>query len=226
MSNLLRRVAALTVVSIAGIGLLSPLSARSLVPERTETVLLDLPLHPAESVQRGETSARLATTTTLATSVGEVAETEPITAADIPDRSGSVPLVATIQIAPPEPPPPPRQPPAPAAVEPPPVAAQAAVASAGSVSGRASYYCCTLGFRGQAVVSLPAALGGAYTGGHTAYVTVCADRCVRLPVVDQCGCYWGTPSQRVADLSREAWAAVSDAPFSQGLLPVTLHLEG
>ena len=187
MSNLLRRVAALTVVSIAGIGLLSPLSARSLVPEPTDAVLLDVPPRPVENVQRGKASSRLATTTTLAASVAAVAETESLTALDVPEGSGSVPLVATVEVAPsdPPPPPPPPQPPAPAAAAPPPVAAQAAVTSTGTVSGRASYYCCTLGFRGQAVVSLPAALGGAYTGGHTAYETVCPAPCVRLPVVEQ-----------------------------------------
>lgn len=96
-----------------------------------------------------------------------------------------------------------------------------------AITGKATWYCCTAGWRGQAVVALPGALGGGYDAPPAArFVTVCADRCVVLPVVDYCGCYWGTAGQKVADLSPEAWAAVSDSGLSRGVITVTVHLGG
>ena len=94
------------------------------------------------------------------------------------------------------------------------------------VTGRATWYCCTKGYHGMAVVALPGAYGGHYDAYPASrYVTICADRCVRLPVVDYCGCYWGTPSQKVADLSPEAWAAVSDKAQSAGVISISIHFE-
>ena len=93
------------------------------------------------------------------------------------------------------------------------------------VSGIASNYPGTAGWVGQATVALPGDLGGRYSGEVNGHVTVCVDRCARLPVVDWCQCYWGTDDQRVVDISHAAWALVSDAPLSEGLVEVRVILE-
>ena len=108
-----------------------------------------------------------------------------------------------------------------------PAALRTAPAPRTQVRGKGTNYPGTRGFYGQAAVALPGALGGRYTGRVNGMVTVCATRCATLPVVDYCDCYWGTSAQKVADLSPEAWAAVSDANRSVvGVIPVTVHLGG
>ncbi|HJT64447.1 MAG TPA: hypothetical protein VJ839_06730 [Candidatus Limnocylindria bacterium] len=96
-----------------------------------------------------------------------------------------------------------------------------------TISGTASWYCCTMNWGSAAVVALPIALGGHYyapPGGG--WVTVCADRCARLPIGDACGCHWGQVGQKVVDLSPAAWAAVTDKDrYVYGIVAVTLYLE-
>ena len=90
------------------------------------------------------------------------------------------------------------------------------------IQGIGSNYAGTAGWMGEATVALPGDLGGRYTGEVNGHVTVCADRCARLPVVDWCECYWATDDERIVDLSHSAWALISDAPLAQGLIAVTL----
>ena len=94
----------------------------------------------------------------------------------------------------------------------------------GLVTGMASSYGESIGWEGQATVALPLDLGGGIPDGAPAWVLVCADRCVSMPVVDSCPCYVGTSDQRVANLSHAAWRMVTDDPLEEGLVRVEVHL--
>jgi hypothetical protein len=94
----------------------------------------------------------------------------------------------------------------------------------GLATGIASSYAESAGWEGRPTVALPVELGGGIPTAEPTIVTVCADRCVALPVVDSCPCYVGTTDQRIANLSHAAWALVTDAPLAEGLIPIELHL--
>lgn len=202
-----RRVAVLVVAGALAIGLLSPLTARSASPLVAEAQrLLAIADNPAPVTDRGPAGRSASSSRSLAT-VGQPTGPEELSP---PDTAAPPSLVMTATML---------RRGSSSKVMPPPVAGTV-------VTGKATWYCCSAGWRGQAVVALPGALGGHYDAPPAArWVTVCADRCVRLPVVDYCGCLWGTASQKVADLSPEAWAAVTDRGLSAGVVVVTLHFE-
>lgn len=207
MPDLPRRVASLIVTSILAVTVMVPLTARSAVPEVAEAhQLLDVVGVSQRALDRGALTGRSTTVSLVRQPVSAelIAPSAPL------PQPASAPMQATLFDLPP----------VVRAADPPTV-------TGNTVSGRATWYCCTLGWRGVAVVALPPALGGAYTPPPASRtVTVCADRCVELPVADACECHWGTTDQKVVDLSPEAWAAVSDAPTSRGVIEVTIHLGG
>jgi len=211
LPDLLRRVAVLTVVSAIGIALLTPLTARSAVPDAGQAArLLDAADLTASALDRGAVAGRERAAALTLFELARPISAEDLNPAGSLPTPGTAPMEATLFRTP--------SAPTPVVVAPP--------TTGGTISGRATWYCCTLGYRGQAVVALPGALGGHYDAPPASrYVTVCADRCVELPVVDYCGCSWGTASQKVADLSPEAWAAVSDSSTSIGVIHVTVHLD-
>jgi hypothetical protein len=205
LPDLTRRVVVLTFLAAVAVSLLAPVSAQSSAP-LVSAMQPDLATAPqVATAARGATGRDLSASLSLARIEAPIGP-ENLNPAAVSQGPASVPMKPTFST--------PRT-----------TTKVAALPTGGTtVSGRSTWYCCSLGWRGVAVVALPGALGGHYDGPPAAnYVTVCADRCVQLPIVDYCGCSWGTASQKVADLSPEAWAAVTDHSLSMGVVSVTLH---
>jgi hypothetical protein len=213
LPDLLRRVAVLTLISTVGIALLAPLAAQSARQPGLVTPSLLLDAGPVTStLDRGSFGREGLATLTL------LEQTRPVSAETFSGHQralptpASAPMEATLYNAQNSS----------TAVAPPPVALPPMKGE--TVTGQATWYCCSVGWRGEAAVALPGALGGQYDAPPASrYVTVCADRCVSLPVADYCDCFWGTSDQKVADLSPEAWAAVSDSGTGAGVITVTIH---
>ena len=216
MPNLLRRVAALTIISSVGIALLAPLAVQSARPASDDTSAALLDAAAGTSVlDRGAPGREQLSALTLVDQRAAGAPESFATNREPLPTPGSAPMEATLYV---DPAAGPLGVAAPTIVDPPTIG--------DSVTGLATWYCCSNGWRGQAVVALPGALGGHYDAPPASRtVTVCADRCVELPVVDYCGCLWGTADQKIADLSPEAWAAVTNRSISAGVVTVTVHLD-
>jgi hypothetical protein len=205
LPDLLRRVATLTIVSAVAIGLLAPLTTRSATTTTAESKrLLAVADQPFALSERTATEGRSRSAALSLSGVSQPIGIEDLGLNPALATPPSVPMEATLYRK---------------------VKSVPTPFSGDSITGKATWYCCSLGWRGVAVVALPGALGGHYDAPPAArYVTVCADRCAVLPVADYCGCLWGTASQKVADLSPEAWAAISDSSLSRGVITVTVHL--
>jgi hypothetical protein len=212
LRDILRRIAVRTIIFAVGTALLTPLTARSAPPEVSEAIqLLDVAPRPV-ALDRADLAGRDRSASLTLFEVQRAIAAEDLAPTAALPTPGSAPMEATLYLKATPPPPP--------VAAPPPPTGQI-------VTGLATWYCCTAGYTGQAVVALPGALGGQYDPPPASrYVTVCAERCASLPVVDFCDCYWGTADQKVADLSPAAWTAISDSSQSAGVVSVTIHLGG
>jgi hypothetical protein len=92
-----------------------------------------------------------------------------------------------------------------------------------TVRGGASWYPGTYGYGGTAHVAMP---GADYLirGTKAPLVRVCVSgRCRTVPVVDSCGCYWGTTDGMIVDLSLPLVHALGLDP-SLGIYKVEITL--
>ena len=94
-----------------------------------------------------------------------------------------------------------------------------------TVTGAASWYPGTRGYGGTAHVAMP---GGNYLprGTHAPAVRICVDgRCLVVPVVDSCQCYWATSGEMLVDLSLPLVHQLGLDP-TLGIYPVEITLVG
>ncbi len=212
MSDLLRRGAVHVIVVALIVAALAPQAfAAARADHVTQQLLAAVEASPATFVAvRGSTSQR-----TLA-AFAPVSDSVPVGAEQFHPNGVAAPPSVTIS---------PTLISAPAISAPVPWVSQPS--GGATISGKASWYCCTRGWDDAAVVALPIALGGHWTTPPAVFsVVVCADRCALLPVGDACACYWGEVGQKVVDLSPAAWAAITDKDrWVYGVVNVTVYLD-
>jgi hypothetical protein len=158
LPDLTQRVVVLTFLAAVGISMLAPLTARSAAPWAVAPQhLLDSADGQATVADRGAPGRERPASLSLAQVPAPIGP-ETLSPVDPPAPPGGVAMKATFY------------PLTTSRVAAPP-------ASGTTITGRATWYCCSLGWRGQAVVALPGALGGHYDAPPAARsVTVCADR--------------------------------------------------
>ena len=153
MPDLLRRVAVLTVLSAVGIALLAPLTARSAMPDATRAAD---PLLAALSSSRSDLARGSLADRTTANRLALAVEAPPAAPELLAGLALPTPATASMEATLY-----PISTRAPAVVRAPRLPAAAAPIGE-TVTGKATWYCCSLGYRGMAVVALPGALGGRY----------------------------------------------------------------
>jgi len=164
LPSLLRRIAVLAMLSATGIGLLAPLSARSATSVSVGTVRLLAAADPARAAPRSLLAGRERSAELSLAGVVAPIRAEALTPSATPPAPVGLALEAAFW------PLPTAEPPRAAAVAPRSVAMPIGGAT---LTGTASYYCCTLGYGGQAVVALPGALGSHYDPPPASrYVTI------------------------------------------------------
>ena len=92
-----------------------------------------------------------------------------------------------------------------------------------TVQGGASWYTGTAGWLGTAHVAMPLA-DTLPAGARAPLVRVCVNsRCVTVPVVDSCACFWGSSGEMLVDFSLPLVRRLGLAP-STGIYTVEITL--
>ena len=147
MPDFLRRAALLTIVGAVTVGLLAPLTAGSAIPTSTESArLLAAADRPFSLADRAATGGRNRAAALSLSSVSQPIGTEILGDNAALATPPSAPMEATLYRR---------------VVRAVPALVTAPV-TGNTITGKATWYCCSAGWRGQAVVALPGALGGHY----------------------------------------------------------------